>query len=450
MLAFLKLQLHFQSKPRVPLKLPLDCALVLRSRPPLSYMLWKKYVALELFISLLKQPHFTFTTKEGAPNNQDLMHFQQLLLEPLWLNGLFLDPISHNPLIPFSKDVEILNFKHIWSIQQGSVHIPPHAVQCFTLCSHDQGCKFFWNTCISPNTIEFAAWCSQFQAPIISINDDLSAELVSFSLDITAPNGNQALTPLSDCTVKSLTAYFTANRAGPIDFGNITGLVGWARHWPMYADKFKWKEYFQLLTNNNIDKITRSAFWKLLHRSHIPRSKKPYAACKFCQLAHIDVPFSPEHSIFGCPRTKALWYQVFSYIQKIEPEFYQEITFMTVISLGLHNMNPNIRRPDTLVNAIHNIIGLGIMVLTAYPIESAESIESTFTRYRIVFKNFISNFICSKIESHIKNHGPNPVFFPVCRTTLASESALWLLLVDNTPASVLLPSWSDYTYCDPF
>ena len=91
-------------------------------------------------------------------------------------------------------------------------------------------------------------------------------------------------------------------------------------------------------------------------------------------------PLAQSIPYFGCPRTKAFWYQVFSYVQKIEPEFYQEITFMTVISLGLHNMNPNIRRPDTLVNAIHNIIGLGILVLTTYPIESAESIESTFTR----------------------------------------------------------------------
>ena len=82
------------------------------------------------------------------------------------------------------------------------------------------------------------------------------------------------ITP-DDCTVKSLTAYFTANRAGPIDFGNITGLVGWVRHWPMYADKFKWKDCFQLLTNNNIDKTTRTTFWKLLHRSHHPTPPHP-------------------------------------------------------------------------------------------------------------------------------------------------------------------------------
>jgi len=86
-------------------------------------MLWKIFLALELFISLPKQPLFTFTTKEGAPNYQDLLHFQQLLMEPLWLNGLFLDPIFHNPLIPFSKEVEILNFKHIWSIQQAELYI---------------------------------------------------------------------------------------------------------------------------------------------------------------------------------------------------------------------------------------------------------------------------------------------------------------------------------------
>ena len=48
-------------------------------------------------------------------------------------------------------------------------------------------------------------------------------------------------------------------------------------------------------------------------------------------------------------------------------------------------MIPNLRCPDTIVNAIHNTIGLGILVLTTYPIESAESI-ATFTRYRIVFK----------------------------------------------------------------
>ena len=155
-------------------------------------------------------------------------------------------------------------------------------------------------------------------------------------------------------------------------------------------------------------------------------SKKPHAACKFCQVALIDEPFSPEHSIFGCPRAKSFWFQVFSYILKIEPDFHREITFMTIISLGLHNLNPNLRCPDTTVNAIHNIIGLGIQVLTTYPIESAESLESTIARYRIVFKIFISNFISSKIENHISVHGPNSELFPACRAKLTSEAAMWM------------------------
>ena len=61
-------------------------------------------------------------------------------------------------------------------------------------------------------------------------------------------------------------------------------------------------------------------------------------------------------------------------------------------------------------------------------------------------KIFISKFICSKIESHIKDHGPSPDLFPACRAKLDSESALWLLLEDKIPASVMLPSWSDCTY----
>ncbi len=368
------------------LNLPLECTLVLRSRAPGAYMLWKNYAALELFITLPKQPHFNFTTRDGSPDHQDMLHFQQLLLEPLWLNALFVDPISHNPLTPFSKGDDILNFKHIWNMQQGSIQIPMHTESCSPECSQDQHCKKFWNACIPLFVIEFAAWCSRFPVPvpIFPTNNKPPVELVSFSLDITSP-GNRALTPLNKCTVKSLTAYFTANRAGPIDFGNITGLVGWARHWPMYANKFRWDEYFQLLNNNSIDKITRSSFWKFLHRSHIPMSKKPYAACKFCEAAFIVEQFNPEHSVFGCPRTKDFWFQIFSYILKIEPDFNPDITFMTIISLGLHNLNPNLRIPDDTFDAIHNIIGLGIHVLTTYPIDSAESLESTLTRYRIVF-----------------------------------------------------------------
>jgi hypothetical protein len=49
--------------------------------------------------------------------------------------------------------------------------------------------KTFWITCIPLNTaaIDFAAWCFQFPVPSISTNDELPAELVSFSLDITFP-----------------------------------------------------------------------------------------------------------------------------------------------------------------------------------------------------------------------------------------------------------------------
>ena len=194
--------LHYNSISKASLgyllNLPLECTL--RSRAPSVYMLWKNYAALELFISLPKQTHFTFITKEGAPDHQDLLQFQQLLLEPLWMNGLFVDPISHNPLIPFSKGMDILNFKHIWSIQQRSIQIPRHNDQCSPACSRDQHCRNFWNACIPLTTIEFAAWCSHLPIPVFSTNNEIPAELVSFSLDIAYPVDNHALTPLNDCT----------------------------------------------------------------------------------------------------------------------------------------------------------------------------------------------------------------------------------------------------------
>ena len=137
-----------------------------------------------------------------------------------------------------------------------------------------QLCRNFWNACIPLNVIEFAVWCSQFPVPVSSTNNEPPAELVSFSLDIISPIGNHAPTPLNDCTVKSLTAYFTANRAGPIDLGNITGLVGWARHWPMYANKFRWNEYFHLLNNNSIDKITRTSFLETPPPKPYPNEQK--------------------------------------------------------------------------------------------------------------------------------------------------------------------------------
>ena len=97
-------------------------------------------------------------------------------------------------------------------------------------------------------------------------------------------------------------------------------------------------------------------------------------------------------------------------IFKTEPDFHHEITFLTIISWGLHNINPNLWCPSTTATSIHHIIGLGITIHLLYP-ESAESLDSTIIRYRIFFKIFISNFICSKIECHVRARS-TPKYFP--------------------------------------
>ena len=89
---------------------------------------------------------------------------------------------------------------------------------------------------------------------------------------------------------------------------------------------------------------------------------------------------------------------------------HHEVTFLTIISWGLHNINPNLWCPSTTATSIHHIIGLGITIHLLYP-ESAESLDSTIIRYRIFFKIFISNFPCSKIECHVRARS-TPKYFP--------------------------------------
>ena len=131
-------------------------------------------------------------------------------------------------------------------------------------------------------------------------------------------------------------------------------------------------------------------------------SKTPCQHCKFCQIALIDDSFSPQSTPY-CPWAKAFWYQVFSYILKPAwtwlPSWDHGYHGQYNWSLGLHKMNANFRCPDTTVNVIHNIMGLGIQVLTTYLSSQLNPrvrvwVEWTITRSagRIDFKKIISKF----------------------------------------------------------
>ena len=86
--------------------------------------------------------------------------------------------------------------------------------------------------------------------------------------------------------------------------------------------------------------------------------------------------FNPEHAIFGCPKVLQFWRCIITYVMKVNHQFDDNLSFITIISLGLHNMAVVQDYTSNIVTATHNIIGLGIKTLTKFPIDSSEYIDN--------------------------------------------------------------------------
>ena len=182
----------------------------------------------------------------------------------------------------------------------------------------------------------------------------------------------------------------------------ITGVVAWKHHWPQLANSFLWKAYFKLLEQEDINKSVRTAFWKLLHRCHVPKARNTltntaYVYCKFCASSNTQALFNPEHAIFGCPKVLQFWSCIFTYVMKVNPLFDNNVSFITIISLGLHNMPIAQDYTNSVAIATHNIIGLGIKTLTMFPIDSSDSLQTSLLSFRQQFRLFIRS--CCRIQN---------------------------------------------------
>ena len=416
-------------------------------------MLWTNYESLSSFISIPKNTISNLCKQNNAPTSQDLTFFSQLLLQPLWLNNIFLNPTTSRSISPTSLIVDLFLFRDIWSIPQCSILIPTHKTNCSPSCSHDPNCCTFWTSCIPPSIIEFATWCSPHYIHNPQIADTTHNESSMFTLQILPPMTHDA-TPLAECSVKLLTAYYTSLRAGPANVNMITGVQGWMRHWPHFNNNFTWKAYFELLVHPEIDKSVRDAYWKLLHRCNIPKAKNslnatPYIDCKFCTMRNNVHQFNPCHAIFECPSVLQFWQHIITYVLKINPNFDHNLSFLTIISLGLHNMEHGQNCHINIRTATHNIIGLGIKTLSMYPVDSSKSTQASLVSFRQQFQHFIKTTVDSKINDHLSKHGPDPDLYPALRSSLARELSIWTTLRDMNPASLYAPTWSDYFYVDP-
>ena len=141
--------------------------------------------------------------------------------------------------------------------------------------------------------------------------------------------------------------------------------------------------------------------------------------------------FNPEHAIFGCPKVLQFWRCIITYVMKVNHQFDDNLSFITIISLGLHNMAVVQDYASDVVTATHNIIGLGIKTLTTFPIDSSDSLQTPLLSFRQQFRQFIRTVVESKISTHLMTHGPNPDLFAALRSSMAVDLSTWTVLSDN-------------------
>ena len=79
-------------------------------------ILWTNYESLSSFISIPKNTISKLSKQNNVPTSQDPTFFSQLLLQPLWLNNIFLNPTTSRSISPTSKFVDLFLFRDIWSI----------------------------------------------------------------------------------------------------------------------------------------------------------------------------------------------------------------------------------------------------------------------------------------------------------------------------------------------
>ena len=129
-----------------------------------------------------------------------------------------------------------------------------------------------------------------------------------------------------------------------------------------YTDLFTRKAYFELLEHQEIDKPARDAYWKLLHRCHIPVVKK---------LSYQHPVFTLQISLYHFEQECLTPSKQFSDAQ-------ESATVLALCKFPHNHSAPGIHTdmelsrdcPINIRTATHSIIGLGILkTLAMFPID---------------------------------------------------------------------------------
>ncbi len=100
-----------------------------------------------------------------------------------------------------------------------------------------------------------------------------------------------------------------------------------------YTDLFTRKAYFELLEHQEIDKPARDAYWKLLHRCHIPVVKK---------LSYQHPVFTLQISLYHFEQECLTPSKQFSDAQESATRFWHCVNFLTIIALRAYTLTWNL------------------------------------------------------------------------------------------------------------
>ncbi len=154
-----------------------------------------------------------------------------------------------------------------------------------------------------------------------------------------------------------------------------------------------WKSCFGNISDQSLSKFIRDAYYRLLHRIYIPfainsGNDSIFLFCKKC----LTIRFCSDHAIFECPIKKEFWGLLFKYLTKTVSKnvIFMNISILSILSLGMHNLNINCSEFDRFV--IKNVVGIAISTIIHYPICSNESVTDICGNFNKNLKTFMEFF----------------------------------------------------------
>ena len=247
--------------------------------------------------------------------------------------------------------------------------------------------------------------------------------------------------------IHKLTKFFKSLITNKEDILSIKGIVNFTKFWRnndstqiIDFNLSFWKSCFGNISDQSLSKFIRDAYYRLLHRIYIPfainsGNDSIFLFCKKC----LTIRFCSDHAIFECPIKKELWKILFKYLTKTVSKnvLFMNISILSILSLGMHNLNINCSEFDRFV--IKNVVGIAISTIIHYPICSNESVTDicgNFKNLKIFMEFFFMQYVKQSVIAQT-------------RLDIFNKFDKLNIIFDSKPTSMEKILWKDVIYRDP-